>query len=132
MYICIYTFIHSRSLLLRTQSSPPSPVCLATAVPRSVRQSPEVGSPGAWSCRQSLGLLGGSWVVISGVICPLRRLISIVILLITLIITTHEPPRRLAQKVMQNFGCPYGQPQTGRILSIEDLPGAVEREDQAH
>ena len=37
-------------------------------------------------------LLGGSWVVISGVICPLSRLISIVILLITLIITTHEPP----------------------------------------
>ena len=33
-------------------------------------------------------LLGGSWVVIS----PLSRVISIVTLLITPLITTHEPP----------------------------------------
>ena len=37
-------------------------------------------------------LLGGSWVVISGVIGPLIWVIVIVTLLITLLITTHEPP----------------------------------------
>ena len=36
------------------------------------------------------GLLGGSWVVISGVISPLVRVISIATLLITLLVTTHE------------------------------------------
>ena len=38
------------------------------------------------------GLLGGSWVVISGVISPLIWVISVVTLLISLLITTHEPP----------------------------------------
>ena len=38
------------------------------------------------------GLLGGSWVVISGVISPLIRVISIVTRVITLLIITHEPP----------------------------------------
>ena len=37
-------------------------------------------------------LLGGSWVVISGVISPLIWVISFVTLLITLLTTTHEPP----------------------------------------
>ena len=39
-------------------------------------------------------LLGGSWVVISGVISPLIWVTSIVTLLIiiTLLITNHEPP----------------------------------------
>ena len=37
-------------------------------------------------------LLGGSWVVISGVISPLIWVISIVTLLTTQLITTHEPP----------------------------------------
>ena len=41
-----------------------------------------------------LGLLGGSWVVISGVTSPLTWVISIVTLLITLLITSHEPPSR--------------------------------------
>ena len=41
------------------------------------------------------GLLGGSWVVISGVISPLIWVLSIVPLLITLLITTHEPPSRV-------------------------------------
>ena len=36
--------------------------------------------------------LGGSWVVLSGVRSPLIWVISIVALLITLLITTHEPP----------------------------------------
>ena len=39
-------------------------------------------------------LLGGSWAVRSGVISPLTWVISIVTLLITLLITTHEPPSR--------------------------------------
>ena len=40
-------------------------------------------------------LLGGSWVVISRVISTRIWVISIVILLITLLITTHEPPSRV-------------------------------------
>ena len=39
-----------------------------------------------------LGVLGGSWVVRSGVISPSIWAIRIVILLITRLITTHEPP----------------------------------------
>ena len=37
-------------------------------------------------------LLGGSWVVLSGVISPLIGVIIMVILLITVLIATHEPP----------------------------------------
>ena len=37
-------------------------------------------------------MLGGSWVVISMVIGPLLWVITIVILLITPLITTHESP----------------------------------------
>ena len=37
-------------------------------------------------------VLGGSGVVISGVTSPLSKVISIVTLLITLHIATHEPP----------------------------------------
>ena len=37
-------------------------------------------------------LLGGSWVVVSGVISLLIWVIAIVTLLITSLITTHEPP----------------------------------------
>ena len=39
-----------------------------------------------------MGLLGGSGVVISRVISPLIEVISIVTLLITLLITSHDPP----------------------------------------
>ena len=39
-------------------------------------------------------LLGGSWVVISGVISPLIWAITIVTLLISPLITTHEPPSK--------------------------------------
>ena len=39
-------------------------------------------------------VLAGSWVVISGVISSLIWVISIVTLLITLLIATHEPPSR--------------------------------------
>ena len=44
--------------------------------------------------RNNYLLRGGSWVGISGVISPLIWVITIVILLITLLITTHEPPSR--------------------------------------
>ena len=40
------------------------------------------------------GLLGGSGVVTSGVVSPLIWVISIVTLLISLLIITHEPPSR--------------------------------------
>ena len=42
----------------------------------------------------SLALLGGSWVVISGVISRVTILITHIRGLITLLITTHEPPSR--------------------------------------
>ena len=41
-----------------------------------------------------MGLLGGSWEVITGVISPLILVIITVTLLITPLITTHEPPSR--------------------------------------
>ena len=37
-------------------------------------------------------ILGGSWVVINGVISPLIWVITIVTLLIAPLVTTHEPP----------------------------------------
>ena len=40
-------------------------------------------------------LPGGSWVVVSRVISPLIWVRSIVILFLTLLITTHEPPSTL-------------------------------------
>ena len=46
----------------------------------------------SWVFRHAL--LGGSWVVVSGVISPLIGVIIIATLLITLLITTHEPPSR--------------------------------------
>ena len=45
---------------------------------------------GLQCCLEILKVLGGSWVVINGVISPLIWVISIV----TLLITTHEPPSR--------------------------------------
>ena len=43
---------------------------------------------------QGKGLLGGSWVVIGGVMRPLVWVITIVTLLITQLITTYEPASR--------------------------------------
>ena len=37
-------------------------------------------------------VLGGSWVVTSGVMSPLIWVISVVTRLITPLLTTHEPP----------------------------------------
>ena len=48
-------------------------------------------------------ILGGSWVVISGVISPLKGVISIVTLLITLLLTTHEPPSGLCYGIIWEF-----------------------------
>ena len=45
-----------------------------------------------------LGLLGGSWVVISMVISPLIWVVTIVTFLITPLTTTHEPPRSGVEK----------------------------------
>ena len=47
---------------------------------------------GVFKSLRVLGVLGGSWVVRSGVISPSIWAIRIVILLITRHITTHEPP----------------------------------------
>ena len=41
-----------------------------------------------------MSVLGGSWVVVSGVTSPVIWVMSIVTLRITLLITTHEPPSR--------------------------------------
>ena len=46
-------------------------------------------------------LLGGSWVVISGVISPLIWVIMRVTLLITPFIATHEPPSSRALLTLQ-------------------------------
>ena len=43
------------------------------------------------------GLLGGSWLVIGGVISPLMWLISIVTLVMSLLVTSHEPPSSIEQ-----------------------------------
>ena len=40
-------------------------------------------------------MLGGSWVVISEAISPLIWVITMVTLLLTPLITTHEPPSRV-------------------------------------
>ena len=39
-------------------------------------------------------LLGGSWAVVSGVICPLIWVVSLFALLVILFITTHGPPSK--------------------------------------
>ena len=41
-------------------------------------------------------LLGGSWVAISGAISRVNKIITHIGGLITLLITTHEPPSNLA------------------------------------
>ena len=55
-------------------------------------QSPRTRGP-----ERVITLLRGSWVVVSGVISHRSKVISIVTLLITLHITTHEPPSRAPQ-----------------------------------
>ena len=52
---------------------------------------------------QGRSVLGGPWVVLSGDISPLAEEITMATLLITLLITTHEPPSSL-QKHVENWG----------------------------
>ena len=46
-------------------------------------------------------LLGGSWVFINSIISPLRSVLIMVTLLITPLVSTHEPPSR----VLHGLGC---------------------------
>ena len=66
-------------------------------------------------------ILGGSWVLISGVISPLIWVISIVTLLITLliIISTHEPPSRVGRQAKR-----AGR-QAGRQRVRQSVPSIV-------
>ena len=66
-----------------------------------------------------LSLLGGSWVVISRVISPLIWVISIVTLLITLLIATHEPPSTLLNRKYVCLGsvvCRLSQKVLGTVI----------------
>ena len=72
--MCIYDNIFGSLLVPQ-----PSPVC-------------HIIQEGSSIICVDIHMLGGSWVVISGVISPLICLITIVMLLITTLITTHEPP----------------------------------------
>ena len=66
---------------------------------RRGRPRPGIDSPpGPGIPGEALLAVGGSWVVISGVISSLVWLIIIVTLLITPLITTHEPPSKLQQR----------------------------------
>ena len=51
-----------------------------------------------------ISILGGSWVGISGVISPLIWVMSIVTLLISLLITTHEPPSSRVFQAPRAYG----------------------------
>ena len=53
-----------------------------------------------------VGLLGGSWVAINGLISPLIWVRSIVTLLITLLITTHDPPSKVQSLRLKAKGFP--------------------------
>ena len=60
----------------------------------SFKTLPKPKSPHSAKIQTLKALLGGSWAVISWVISPLIWVMTLVILLITLLITTHEPPIR--------------------------------------
>ena len=67
-------------------------------------------------------ILGGSWVVISGVISPLVWVISIVTLLINPLITTHEPPGIQCDKPQaRNPKIPNSDPGGGFGFSVVSL-----------
>ena len=54
--------------------------------------------------RRCCALLGGSWVVISGVISRVTIVITQIRGLITPLITTHEPPSRLGRVGFEFWG----------------------------
>ena len=67
---------------------------------------------GSWisvcvTCSCDLGVLAGSWVAISGVISLLIWVITIVTLLISLLITTPEPP---SWDIGSGRGCAKARP----------------------
>ena len=70
------------------------PLCLASG--SSFRR--------VFKCGEFWKLLGGSWVVINGVISPLIGVIVIVMLLITPLIVTHEPPSSTLEFKVWGFG----------------------------
>ena len=59
--------------------------------PSRIIQGPLLGLCDVWK----LAVLAGSWVDISGVISPRIKVITIVSLLITLLITTHESQSKM-------------------------------------
>ena len=62
-----------------------------------------------WVPSSRAPILGGSWVVISGVIGPVIWVISIVILFIVPLITTHGPPSiELRRPGLACLGCNIG------------------------
>ena len=63
---------------------------------------------------QGLGVLGGSWVVISRVISRVTILITHIRGLMTLLITTHEPPSSFALKEKLRRQACTGLMQLGR------------------
>ena len=88
----------------------PSKPCRDFSVASRFNLSPEPPKPEAKprlleKCKECLGLLGGSGVVISVVISPLIRVISIVTLVITLLITTHASKyfSKTEVKVLQEY-----------------------------
>ena len=56
-----------------------------------------------------VSLLGGSWVVISGVISRVTILITHIRGLITLLRTTHEPPSSVLVELGWLFRCCFGK-----------------------
>ena len=88
----IYIYIYKDSYVTMLIPTPEFPDPNMTSFVRLRTQD-----PGLKADSGCITILGGSWVVISGVISPLRWVISTVILLITLLITTHEPPNRLEE-----------------------------------
>ena len=60
--------------------------------------------------------LGGSWVVLSGVICPPIEAIAIVTLLLTLLISKHEPPSRVAELAL----CGFAWIHLGRCVGLHE------------
>ena len=66
-------------------------------------------------------LLGGSWVVISELRSRRSKVISIVTLLITLLITTHEPPSK--PEALLPHEIPFGDGLEGEWEAKPQLSG---------
>ena len=75
--------------------------------------------------RRALGLLGGSWVVISGVISPLIWSVTIVTLLTTPLITTHEPPSRNFEGTLGIISVSLSAPRKPQTLVVDPTPRQV-------